>query len=233
MRAQPFRWIPRGEPFQKQPNGQPDSFPPILEHLVRQRGLPEGMDLDGYLRPRLKDLADPFLIPDMQIAVERILHAIDQGQKICIYGDYDVDGVASITLMRKILMAYGLEPRHFIPQRGPEGYGLSLIALERCRQEGPKPDLLITVDCGTVSIHEVAALRADGIDVIIVDDLHERVIVVDREAHDNRRPLPEQVDRPPSFGEVRSRRRYRRAERERCNSQHLAPRAGVIFFRPR
>ncbi len=71
--------------------------------------------------------------------------------------------------MRKILMAYGLDPRHFIPKRGPEGYGLSTAALERCMQEGTKPDLLITVDCGTVSIPEVAALRADGIDVLIVD----------------------------------------------------------------
>jgi single-stranded-DNA-specific exonuclease len=150
-------------------NGAPGSFPPILEHLIRQRGLPAGMDLEGYLRPRLEHLADPFLIPDMRIAVARILLAIDQGQQVCIYGDYDVDGVASIALMRRILMAYGLEPRHFIPRRGPEGYGLSLAALERCMREGPKPDLLITVDCGTVSIAEVAALRADGIDVLIVD----------------------------------------------------------------
>jgi single-stranded-DNA-specific exonuclease len=169
MRAQPFKWIPRGEPFQKQETGSPGSFPPILEHLIRQRGLPEGMDLEAYLNPRLKDLSDPFLIHDMRAAVERILAAIDQGQKICIYGDYDVDGVASITLMRRILMAYGLEPRHFIPRRGPEGYGLSTAALERCMSEGPKPDLLISVDCGTVSISEVAALRADGIDVLIVD----------------------------------------------------------------
>lgn len=169
MRAQPFKWIPRGEPFQKQETGSPGSFPPILEHLIRQRGLPAGVDLECYLRPKLKDLADPFLIADMRLAVERILLAIDQGQKICIYGDYDVDGVSSITLMRRILMAYGLEPRHFIPRRGPEGYGLSTAALERCMNEGPKPDLLITVDCGTVSINEVAALRADGIDVLIVD----------------------------------------------------------------
>jgi single-stranded-DNA-specific exonuclease len=169
MRAQPFRWIPRGEPFQKQEAGSPGSFPPILEHLIRQRGLPAGVDLEGYLRPKLKDLADPFLIPDMRLAVERVLLAIDHGQKICIYGDYDVDGVSSITLMRRILMAYGLEPRYFIPRRGPEGYGLSTAAIARCMSEGPKPDLLITVDCGTVSIHEVAALRADGIDVVIVD----------------------------------------------------------------
>lgn len=174
MRAQPFRWIPRGEPFQDEENGSPRSFPPILEHLIRQRGLPEGVDLEGYLRPRLRDLADPFLIPDMRAAVERILHAVDQGQKICIFGDYDVDGVASITLMRRILMAYGLEPRHFIPRRGAEGYGLSRAALKRCMGEGPKPELLIAVDCGTVSIDEIAELKADGVDVLVVDH-HEPI----------------------------------------------------------
>jgi len=125
--------------------------------------------LEGFLRPRLRDLADPFLIPDMALAVERILLAVERKEKICIYGDYDVDGVTSITLMRQILRAYGLEPRHFIPRRGPEGYGLSTAALKRCMMEGPKPDLLISVDCGTVSVNEVAALRAEGIEVIIVD----------------------------------------------------------------
>ena len=175
MRAQPFRWIPRGEPFQNPDDGSPRSFPPILEHLIRQRGLPDGVTLEGYLRPRLRDLADPFLIPDMKVAVERVLLAIDQGQKVCIYGDYDVDGVTSITLMRRILMAYGLEPRSFIPRRGPEGYGLSMAAIERCMKEGPKPDLLITVDCGTVSVSEVAALKADGVEVLIVDH-HEPLL---------------------------------------------------------
>ncbi|MBK1881392.1 single-stranded-DNA-specific exonuclease RecJ [Luteolibacter pohnpeiensis] len=169
MRALPFRWIPRGEPFQIDETGSSGTFPPILEHLIRQRGLPVGLDLEGYLRPRLRDLADPFLIPEMDLAVTRLLRAIDGREEICIYGDYDVDGVTSITLMRQILRAYGIEPRHFIPRRGPEGYGLSTIALKRCMEEGPKPDLLIAVDCGTASIDEVAMLRAQGIDVLIVD----------------------------------------------------------------
>jgi len=169
MRAQPFKWIARGEPFEKLTNGSSSAFPPILEHLIRQRGLPPGVDLEGYLRPRLKDLADPFLIPDMKPAVERVFAAIDRGEEVCIYGDYDVDGITSITLMRRILMAYGLTPRYFIPRRGPEGYGLSAAALARCMSEGPKPDLLITVDCGTVSVNEVADLQAEGIDVLIVD----------------------------------------------------------------
>jgi single-stranded-DNA-specific exonuclease len=169
MRAQPFLWIPRGAPFQATERGGSRAFPAILEHLIRQRGLPDGVDLEAYLQPKLRDLADPFLIPDMGPAVERVLRAVDAGQKICVYGDYDVDGVASIALMRRILLAYGAEVRHFIPRRGPEGYGLSEAALERCMAEGPRPDLLITVDCGTVSIREVAALRAVGIDVLIVD----------------------------------------------------------------
>jgi single-stranded-DNA-specific exonuclease len=168
MRALPYRWISRGEPFREKDASQ-GSFPAILEHLIRQRGLPVGVDLEGFLNPRLRDLADPFLIPDMQPAVERILQAVDRKESVCIYGDYDVDGVTSITLMRKILHSYGVEPRHFIPRRSSEGYGLSTAALKRCMSEGPKPDLLITVDCGTVSVDEVAALNAEGIDVVIVD----------------------------------------------------------------
>jgi single-stranded-DNA-specific exonuclease len=88
---------------------------------------------------------------------------------VCIFGDYDVDGVTSIALMRRVLRAYGLEPRHFIPRRSSEGYGLSEAAIERCLAEGPKPDLLVTVDCGTVSIAEIALLKARGIDVVVVD----------------------------------------------------------------
>ena len=169
MRALPLRWIPRGEPFQNHEKGLSGSFPPILEHLIRQRGLPEGVGLDEYLQPKLRDLADPFLLPDMRLAVERILLAAERKENVCIFGDYDVDGVTSITLMRRILQAYGLAARHFIPKRGTEGYGLSEAALTRCMAEGVKPDLLITVDCGTASLREVASLRAAGIDVLIVD----------------------------------------------------------------
>ncbi|HEY1123305.1 MAG TPA: DHH family phosphoesterase, partial [Haloferula sp.] len=117
----------------------------------------------------MRDLADPFEVTEMRPAVERILRAVDRKEKVCIYGDYDVDGVTSIAVMRRLLHAYGLEPRHFIPRRSSEGYGLSCAALARCMVEGPKPDLLIAVDCGTVSLDEIAALRSDGVDVIVVD----------------------------------------------------------------
>jgi single-stranded-DNA-specific exonuclease len=169
MRAEPFRWIARGEPFHTIGSGSSADFPAILEHLIRQRGLPAGDRLEGFLRPRLADLSDPFLIPGMRAAVERILLAVDRKERVCIFGDYDVDGVTSIAIMRRILRSYGLEPRHFIPRRGSEGYGLNKAALERCMRDGPKPDLLITVDCGTVSVPEVAELNEKGVDVVIVD----------------------------------------------------------------
>ena len=134
-----------------------------------QRGLAEPDCLESYLNPRLRDLSDPMLIPGMEAAVERILAAVDAGEKICIYGDYDVDGVSSITLMRRILLAYGAEPDHFIPKRAAEGYGLSEAAIARCMEENGKPDLIVTVDCGTVSVAEIAQLREAGVDVVVVD----------------------------------------------------------------
>lgn len=169
MRPPPADWILRGDPFHTNGVGRNRAFPAILEHLLRQRGFPGGDDLEGFLRPKLRDLSDPFEMAEMREAVTRILSAIDRGENVCLYGDYDVDGVTSIAVMRRMLHAYGLEPRHFIPRRSNEGYGLSTAALERCMREGPKPDLLIAVDCGTVSVDEIAALRADGVDVIVVD----------------------------------------------------------------
>lgn len=168
MRATAFRWILRGEPFDPGSHADEDGFPAILRHLVSQRGIPED-EIESFLHPKLRDLSDPFLMPEMHAAVERILMAVDAKQAVCIYGDYDVDGISAITLMSKILRAYGLEPRPFIPRRGAEGYGLSFAAIGRCLSEGTKPDLLISVDCGTVSVNEVAHLRDMGIDVIIAD----------------------------------------------------------------
>ncbi|MCE2959940.1 MAG: single-stranded-DNA-specific exonuclease RecJ [Akkermansiaceae bacterium] len=162
-----FRWVLRGKPLESDESNH-SGYPDIVKNLVTQRGIPEN-EIESFLHPKLRDLADPFLIPEMELAVTRILEAVDQKQSVCIYGDYDVDGVSSITLLSKILNAYGIQTRTFIPRRGVEGYGLSFAAIERCMSEGTKPDLLITVDCGTVSIDEIAHLRAQGIDVVVVD----------------------------------------------------------------
>ncbi len=145
-------------------------LPPLVRKLLAQRGISGKERAESFLEPRLSNLSDPFELAELDVAVERIFRAADQGESVCIYGDYDVDGVSSVTLLHAILEAYGIDAKIFIPVRTKEGYGLSREgishAINRC---GGKPDLLITVDCGTSSVAEVAALRELGIDVVILD----------------------------------------------------------------
>ncbi len=145
------------------------ALPEILSHLITQRGIVEPEKQQRFLHPRLLHLSDPFLIPGTKPAVQRIFEAIDNKEKICIYGDYDVDGITSITLMRKILQAYGVDPQVFIPRRSSEGYGLSISGIERCFSSGPPPSLMIAVDCGTVSAAEIKYLKGLGADTVVVD----------------------------------------------------------------
>jgi len=143
-------------------------IPKILVKMMLQRGVSSDK-MDEFLHPKLMSLQDPYLLPDMEAAVDRVLTAVDAGEEICVYGDYDVDGITSVTLMTSVLTAYGASVRGFIPRRGPEGYGLNKAALKRCMKEGPKPELLITVDCGTASIDEILELKKEGVEVIVVD----------------------------------------------------------------
>jgi len=145
-------------------------LPLLVRRLLAQRGISGREEAEHFLRPRLADLGDPFEMREMDAAVGRIFRAIDHGELVCIYGDYDVDGVSSVTLLHTILTAYGNRPACFIPVRTQEGYGLSEEgidhAIARC---GAKPDLLITVDCGTSSVEEVGYLNRLGVDVVILD----------------------------------------------------------------
>lgn len=136
--------------------------------LLMQRGLRVVDAAEDFLAPRLKSLRDPFLLPNMEPAVERILAAVDRRERIVLYGDYDVDGVTSLTLLTRMLRALGAEPACFLPLRADEGYGLSPDGVARCVSEH-SPQLIIAVDCGTSSVAEIAALRAQGVDVIVLD----------------------------------------------------------------
>ncbi|HSI14974.1 MAG TPA: single-stranded-DNA-specific exonuclease RecJ [Chthoniobacter sp.] len=136
--------------------------------LLMRRGMSVVDDAEDFLSPRLKSLRDPFLLPNMELAVERILAAVDRRERIVLYGDYDVDGVTSLTLLTRILRALGAKPACFLPLRADEGYGLSPDGIARCVSEH-SPQLIIAVDCGTSSVAEIAALRAQGIDVIVLD----------------------------------------------------------------
>ncbi len=161
------KWIVKETPPEDW--GHDEALPAMVNQLMRQRGVDSPEDVERFLRPKLRDLSDPYLLSDMELAVERIFRAIDTEQAICIYGDYDVDGVSSVTVLRQGIEAYGVKPKTFIPHRGTEGYGLSQAAIERLYEERGKPDLLITVDCGTASLDEIATLKQDGVDVIVVD----------------------------------------------------------------
>lgn len=152
-----------------------EGLPKMVCQLMQQRGVFTPEAIEQFLRPKLRDLSDPFLLSDMQLAVERIFRAIDQKETICIYGDYDVDGISSVSILKQGLEVYGIKPKTFIPHRGSEGYGLSSSAIERLYSEVGKPNLLITVDCGTASVVEIAELQKSGVDVIVVD--HHEVAV--------------------------------------------------------
>jgi len=141
---------------------------PLVCRLLAQRGVQGGADAERFLNPRLKELGDPFALPDMEPAVARLLLAAEAGDFVVLFGDYDVDGVTSLTLLHTLLRAYGIDARCFLPLRMEEGYGLSRAALERCLAEGPAT-LLIAVDCGTTARDEAAWLKSQGIDVIILD----------------------------------------------------------------
>lgn len=140
---------------------------PVARVLVN-RGVEED-ELKGFLDPRLDNLSDPFLLPGMEDAVDRIWAAIDGGEKILVYGDYDVDGVTSTALMLNVLRDLGAEtPRHFIPHRMDDGYGLTVETMQKV-QGAFQPDLVITVDCGTGSVEAVEEGKKLGVDVIVTD----------------------------------------------------------------
>lgn len=140
---------------------------PVVAVLV-SRGINDAASIDAFLNPKLSDLSDPFLMPDMQKAVDRIRHAIKHNQQVVIHGDFDADGVTSTALMLKVLGKLGARVRPFLPDRNIEGYGLSQKGLERC-VSGGKPDLIITVDCGTNARPALLWASGQGVDVIVTD----------------------------------------------------------------
>jgi single-stranded-DNA-specific exonuclease len=142
--------------------------PRFVADLLLAAGFCEAESVERFLHPRLRALSDPNLLPDMPAAVARLDAALRRRERIVLYGDYDVDGVASLALLHRVLTAYGGRVECFLPLRAEEGYGLSEAGLERCI-ELHAPELLVAVDCGTCSTAEIAKLRARGIDVLVLD----------------------------------------------------------------
>jgi single-stranded-DNA-specific exonuclease len=164
-----FRWSPA--PPQPLLAGQLASqlkIPPLLAQCLLNRGFSEPSAIRDFLQPRLKNLADPFLLPDMDAAVLRLLRAREQNEPLVIFGDYDVDGVTSTTLLLEVLRPLGWRVDFYLPNRMDEGYGLSADGVENCLKKFPAT-LLLAVDCGSTAVDTIASLRARGVDTIVLD----------------------------------------------------------------
>lgn len=141
---------------------------PLLAQCLLNRGLCEPSTIGNYLEPRLKHLSDPFLLPDMAIAVERLVQAHAKKEPLVIFGDYDVDGVTSSALLLEVLRTLGWTVHSYLPHRMDEGYGLSNEAAENCLKKFPV-SLLLAVDCGSTSVESISALKQRGVDVVVLD----------------------------------------------------------------
>ncbi|HQM79643.1 MAG TPA: single-stranded-DNA-specific exonuclease RecJ [Candidatus Syntrophosphaera sp.] len=141
--------------------------PKIVAELLYRKGLGTTEEIDAFLNPRLDQQYDPFLFPDMEKAVQRIIRAIDKGEKITVYGDYDVDGTTATTLLYLGLNRIGANIDYYIPHRMIDGYGLSLSSLDQLKENGTS--LIISVDCGVNALEEIEAINERGMEIIITD----------------------------------------------------------------
>jgi len=140
---------------------------PLLAHLLLKRGISTLEDARRFLSCNLSSLYDPFLLKDMDKAVERITSAVRKKESILIYGDYDVDGLTATALLFLMLKKYGALPAYYIPDRVKEGYGLNVEALKKAQKDGV--NLVIAVDCGITAVEEINYLKKHDIDCIILD----------------------------------------------------------------
>ncbi len=141
---------------------------PLLGQCLVNRGHTTPALARAFLEPRLKSLADPFLLPNMSVAVDRLFAARERGEGLVIFGDYDVDGVSATALLTTVLEPLGWTVNQFLPDRFDEGYGLTQAGVENCLEQHPVT-LLLAVDCGSTAVDQIAWLRERGVDVIVLD----------------------------------------------------------------
>jgi len=140
---------------------------PLAGRVLASRGLAERADAEAFLAAPLTDLPDPHAMKGMDAAVGRIVRAVEAGESIALYGDYDVDGVTSTALLAGFLRACGAEVVTYVPHRLVEGYGLNVAAVEKLAAQGAR--LLVSLDCGITGAPEVRAAAAVGVDTVVVD----------------------------------------------------------------
>ena len=167
----------------------------LLAKILVSRNIVDDKKIKTFLEPKRDSFYNPFLLPDMEKAVDRIVEAIEKKQKITIYGDYDVDGITATTVLESFLKDRDANVTHYIPNRLEEGYGLNNNAIDKIKADGT--DLLVTVDCGITGIEEVEYGKSLGIDIVVTDH-HEpgegipnAIAVVDAKRRDNEYPFRE------------------------------------------
>lgn len=147
--------------------GEKLNMSPILTLLLIRRGITTESAAKRFFRPQLADLINPFLMKDMDIAVDRLNDAMGRKERILVYGDYDVDGCTAVALVNKFLLQFYSNIEYYIPDRYDEGYGVSKKGIDYAKEQGVK--LIIILDCGIKAIDEIAYAKEQGIDFIICD----------------------------------------------------------------
>jgi len=166
---------------------------PILADLLIQRGIKTESAAKRFFRPMLNELIDPFLMNDMDVAVDRLNDAMGRKERIMVYGDYDVDGCTAVALVYKFLQQFYSNMEYYIPDRYEEGYGISRKALDYAAEQGVK--LIIVLDCGIKAIGEIDYARQLGIDFIVCDhhvpddELPEAVAILNPKREDSTYPF--------------------------------------------
>ena len=164
-----YRWSPApAHPLLAAQMAKVHRIGPLLAQCLINRGISADSDVENFLSPRLKHLADPFLLPNMVVAVERLLAAREADESLVVFGDYDDDGVTSTALLVEVLRALGWVVDAYLPHRLDEGYGLSRDGAENCLAKYPAR-LLLAVDCGSTAVETIAWLRERAVDVIVLD----------------------------------------------------------------
>jgi single-stranded-DNA-specific exonuclease len=163
------KWEFFPEPDQQQVKNLASEFylPPVIAKILATRGLGTKEKAEKFLNPSLSDLCDPYLLPDMEKGVDRVIRALKEKEKVMIFGDYDVDGITATSLLFLVLNKLGAEVSYYLPNRLIEGYGLSEEGIMEAEKRGVT--LIVSVDCGVTAVNEVKSAKEKGIDTIVTD----------------------------------------------------------------
>jgi single-stranded-DNA-specific exonuclease len=169
MRRGGYRWTEPAVVDEDQISSISNSFDisPVLAGILIRRGYSEPEEIRQFLHLDISSSNDPFLMKDMDVAVKRIVTAVEKGERVLIYGDYDVDGLTSAALLVRVLGYLGLPVHHHIPNRLSDGYGVSSAGINHAKELGAT--LVITVDCGIAAHEEIRLANSFGLDVIVTD----------------------------------------------------------------